>query len=118
MLKDAIESGKFPEKKNAEKQSGNKTSFKENEKKSKEKDRKYNKKNNISVNSVQNFIHLYKVFNLQPGCTSDELKDSYRKLLKKYHPDNFNGFPETQKLAERKTQELISAFKKLLELIG
>jgi DnaJ-domain-containing protein 1 len=80
--------------------------------------RKGDKKNKISDVNIQKSIHLYKIFNLNYGCTIEELKDSYRKLLKKYHPDNFEGFPETQKMAERKTQELISAFNKLMELIG
>lgn len=79
---------------------------------------KIKKKKKISDSYVQKSIHLYKIFNLNYGCTLEELKDSYRKLLKKYHPDNFEGFPETQKIAERKTRELISAFNKLLELIG
>ncbi len=128
MLKNAIESGKFPEsEKNSKKPNRQKTeqeNLNQNEKKEKfenEKkfsNRKDNEKSKISDINVQKFIHLYKIFNLNYGCTKEELKDSYRKLLKKYHPDNFEGFPETQKMAERKTQELISAFNKLLELIG
>ena len=128
MLKNAIESGKFPEsEKNNRKQNRKKTeqeNLNRNERKEKfenEKEffnRKGNKKSKILDINVQNFIHLYKIFNLNYGCTKEELKDSYRKLLKKYHPDNFEGFPETQKMAERKTQELISAFNKLLEFIG
>lgn len=128
MLKNAIESGKFPEsEKNSRKQNQQKTkqeNLNQNEKKEKfEKEKKFsakkdNKKSKILDINVQKFIHLYKIFNLNYGCTKEELKDSYRKLLKKYHPDNFEGFPETQKMAERKTQELISAFNKLLEFIG
>lgn len=124
MLKDAIESEKFPDEKKSEKQKTEENFFKESkieekkDKKTQDKYRNYNKKSDLLDNSVRNFIHLYKIFNLQPGCSAEELKDSFRKLLKKYHPDNFTGFPETQKMAERKTRELISAFKKLLELIG
>lgn len=124
MLKDAIESGKFPDEKKSEKQKTEENFFKESkieekkDEKTQNKHRNYNKKSDLLDNSVQKFIHLYKIFNLQPGCSAEELKDSFRKLLKKYHPDNFNGFPETQKMAERKTRELIAAFKKLLELIG
>lgn len=139
MLKDAIESGNFPGngKKNpgqksksreenfTEKETFHKTknqesncNDKESKKKTEKNGRKDSKKNKTSDNRVQKSIHLYKIFNLAYGCTLEELKDSYRKLLKKYHPDNFEGFPETQKIAERKTRELISAFNKLLELIG
>lgn len=124
MLKDAIESGKFPDEKKSEKQKAEENFFKESkneekkDEKTQDKHRNHNKKYDLLDNGVQKFIHLYKIFNLQPGCSAEELKDSFRKLLKKYHPDNFNGFPETQKMAERKTRELIAAFKKLLELIG
>lgn len=132
MLKDAIKSGGIPtnsekstgekiseEKENsAEKRNDEKQNFSQRTAKKEKTNRKNNKKSNIIGGNVQKYIHLYKVFNLNYGCSKDELKESYRKLLKKYHPDNFAGFPETQKIAERKTQELISAFNKLLELIG
>lgn len=140
MLKNAIETGSFPEtekkdsnpklnpKKNKEEfleqenfkiesQKKSKNNTKE-EKKDKKNNRNYQTKDKILDTSVQKSMHLYKIFNLNYGCTKEELKDSYRNLLKKYHPDNFEGFPETQKMAERKTRELISAFNKLLELIG
>ena len=124
MLKEAIESGKIPDEKKSEKQKTDENFFKESkieekkDEKTKDKHRNHNRKSDLLDNSVQKFIHLYKIFNLHPGCSAEELKDSFRKLLKKYHPDNFNEFPETQKMAERKTRELIAAFKKLLELIG
>lgn len=128
MLKDAIKSGKFPEsEKDSKKQDQqeikqenlNKKTKKENSEKEKEfYSRKGNKRYKILDINTQKSIQLYEIFNLNYGCTKEELKDSYRKLLKKYHPDNFEGFPETQKMAERKTQELISAFNKLMELIG
>jgi DnaJ-domain-containing protein 1 len=126
MLKDAIKSGKFPESEKDSKKQNQQKIKQENlnqktKKENSEKEfysRKGDKKNKISDVNIQKSIHLYKIFNLNYGCTIEELKDSYRKLLKKYHPDNFEGFPETQKMAERKTQELISAFNKLMELIG
>lgn len=127
MLKNAIESGKFPESEKNKKQNQQTTekeSLNQNERREKFENEKKsfyrnnNKKSKITDTNVQKIIHLYKIFNLNYGCSKEELKDSYRKLLKKYHPDNFEGFPETQKMAERKTQELISAFNKLLEFIG
>lgn len=137
MLKDAIKSGSFPKNKsgniqnynkNAENLNGNinKDSLKKNENNniSKEKHEnlqnnniKSNKKSNILLKNVQKSIHLYKIFNLKHGCSQEELKKSYRNLLKKYHPDNFNGFPEMQKIAQRKTQELIRAYNELIKII-
>lgn len=137
MLKDAIESGSFPKNKNDnirnynknaenQKDNGKDDSLKkdENNKTSEEKhenlqknNTKSNKKSNILVKNVQKSIHLYKIFNLNYGCTQEELKTSYHNLLKKYHPDNFNGFPEMQKIAKRKTQELIRAYNELIKII-
>ncbi len=136
MLKDAIESGSFPEssKKNSDSKNQKEKSKTEEKVKSENQNKPKNTNNDekkegakgknnhikykILDTDIQKSMHLYKIFNLSYGCTKEELKDSYRNLLKKYHPDNFEGFPETQKMAERKTRELISAFNKLLELIG
>lgn len=106
LLNEALDKGYFPPKnKNVEKNAADKS----------ESDIKSNIKSNISNQSVQKYIHLYKVFNLSPECTSEELKTSYHDLLKKYHPDNYSGFPETQKMAENKTREIIKAYNQLLE---
>lgn len=135
MLKNAIESGKFPEtdKKDSSQKEHKEEFFEQEnlktetrsepkhtkkEEKKKSADRETDKEYKKVDTDIQKSIHLYKIFKLNYGCSKEELKDSYRNLLKKYHPDNFEGFPETQKMAERKTRELISAFNKLLELIG
>lgn len=108
MLKEAINTGSFPE---AEKKQKNFSESKEKDKKSD------NAVKNISP-IVQKYIHLYKYFNLIPEKTSeDALKESYHTLLKKYHPDNFASFPETRKMAELKTKEIIRNYKKLLEVL-
>ncbi|RYZ94162.1 MAG: DNA-binding protein, partial [Moraxellaceae bacterium] len=31
--------------------------------------------------------NYYDILNLQRGASSDEIKKSYRKLVRKYHPD-------------------------------
>ena len=31
----------------------------------------------------------YKVLGVSPSATDDEIKDAYRALVKKYHPDKF-----------------------------
>ena len=108
MLKEAINTGSFPE---AEKKQKNFSESKEKDKKSD------NSVKNISP-IVQKYIHLYKYFNLFPEKTSEnELKESYHTLLKRYHPDNFASFPETRKMAELKTKEIIRNYKKLLEVL-
>lgn len=42
-------------------------------------------------------LSLLKFFNLKPGCTFMQLKEQYKKLLKKYHPDlNKKGLEKTK----------------------
>ena len=54
-----------------------------------------------------------KIFNLNNNFTDNELKKSYHKLARKYHPDNFSSEIE-QKKAEEKMKEINNA-KDLLE---
>ena len=72
--------------------------------------RKGDKKNKISDVNIQKSIHLYKIFNLNYGCTIEELKDSYRKLLKKYHPDKFYGDAKKLQIAQDVVKKLNVAY--------
>ncbi len=38
---------------------------------------------------------------LEPGATLEEIRKSYRRLLKQYHPDNFAKDPEKYKVGDR-----------------
>ena len=35
----------------------------------------------------------YKVLGVSPNATDDEVKDAYRRLARKYHPDNYVNNP-------------------------
>ena len=35
----------------------------------------------------------YKVLEISPNATDDQVKEAYRKMAKKYHPDNYAGSP-------------------------
>ena len=48
----------------------------------------------------------YKVLGISPNATDDEIKQAYRKLAKKYHPD-LNPGDET---AAKKMQEINAAY--------
>ncbi|MGA7524814.1 MAG: J domain-containing protein [Acidobacteriaceae bacterium] len=51
--------------------------------------------------------------NLQP-CASDlEIKASYRALVKRWHPDLFEGDPKARVSAEEKLRTIIAAFRQL-----
>ena len=55
------------------------------------------------------------VLGLKESATEDNIKEAYRTLLKKYHPDSVPDFPEMQKTAARRTREIVEAYKKLIK---
>lgn len=51
----------------------------------------------------------YKVLNVSPTATDDEVKAAYRELAKKYHPDNYADSPLSD-LASEKMKEINEAY--------
>ena len=61
-------------------------------------------------NSVED---AYKILGVEESLDNKEIKRAYRRLLAQHHPDKLvaKGLPEEmQKLANEKTQEIISAY--------
>ena len=50
------------------------------------------------------------VFELPYGASFDEIKKSYRKLLKKYHPDKFHNDEKKYKIAQDLVDKLNMAY--------
>lgn len=57
----------------------------------------------------------YKVLNVSPNATDDQIKDAYRELAKKYHPDNYAASPLSD-LALEKMQEVNQAYDAIMDM--
>lgn len=55
----------------------------------------------------------YKILGLNPGASEAEIKKAYRELVKKYHPDKYQGNPLAD-LAEEKLREVNEAYDTLI----
>lgn len=55
----------------------------------------------------------YEVLGVSPNATEKEIKDAYRKLAKKYHPDNYNDSPLAD-VAEEKMKEVNEAYDEIM----
>ena len=55
----------------------------------------------------------YKVLEISPNATDDEVKEAYRKMAKKYHPDNYAGSPLSD-VATEKMKEVNEAYDEIL----
>jgi len=62
---------------------------------------------------------LYAQLEVPYGADFDEVKKSFRRLMRKYHPDLHTGNPEKQKVATQLTMSLTQAYNELeLHLVG
>jgi DnaJ-domain-containing protein 1 len=55
----------------------------------------------------------YKVLDLPVGAPFEDIKKSYRQLMRKYHPDRHMGNPKKQKAATELTMRVTEAYKEL-----
>ena len=51
----------------------------------------------------------YEVLGVSKNATDDQIKDAYRELARKYHPDNYANSPLAD-LAEQKMKEVNEAY--------
>lgn len=57
----------------------------------------------------------YEVLGISPSATNEEVRDAYRKLAKKYHPDNYSESPLSD-MAEEKMKEINLAYDEILRI--
>ncbi len=61
----------------------------------------------------EKLAQYYKVLDLAPGASFDEVKQAYRKAMRKYHPDRHAGNPKKQKAATELTMRVTQAYNEL-----
>ena len=57
-------------------------------------------------------MNPYEILGVKQGATQEEIKSAYRKLVKKYHPDQFGDNP-LKELAQEKLAEVNKAYEML-----
>ena len=57
----------------------------------------------------------YQVLGVTPNASDDEIKDAYRQLARKYHPDNYGDNPLSD-LAKEKMQEINEAYDTIVRM--
>ena len=57
----------------------------------------------------------YANLELEPGATLDEVKQAYRELMRRYHPDKHVGDPNRHKAATALAQSLTEAYQALVK---
>lgn len=57
----------------------------------------------------------YKVLEISPNATDDEVKRAYRELSRKYHPDTYVDNPLSD-LAEEKFKEVQEAYQQIMDM--
>ena len=58
----------------------------------------------------------YSILGVSPNASDDEIKDAYRELVKKYHPDNYDDNNPLKDLANDKMQEINAAYDEIQKL--
>lgn len=61
------------------------------------------------------FLHHYRTLGIEPGCSLNQLKTAYRRLVKAWHPDHYAHQNEAgaRATAERRMREINRAFRSL-----
>jgi len=69
----------------------------------------------IKAMFVKNTNNAYKILEVEPNASENEIKSAYRKMVKKYHPDKLRGQdPAMIKGAEEKFREVQKAYETLM----
>lgn len=71
------------------------------------------------TNRTTSYSSAYKILEIEPNASEDEVKKAYRKMAKKYHPDRVASLGEShQKAAKEKFQKVQEAYEIIRERRG
>ena len=71
--------------------------------------------------AADQLAEAYRVLEVEPGVSDEELSRTYRRLLSRHHPDKLkaNGLPESMlEHAKQRTQQIIEAYELIRERRG
>ncbi|MCS6796160.1 MAG: J domain-containing protein [Raineya sp.] len=74
-----------------------------------QKQQQYQKTSNYQTQNIQE-LRYYAWLEVPAGSSFEEIKKSYKNLMKKYHPDNFHHNESKRKTAEELCQKLNEAY--------
>ena len=60
----------------------------------------------------------YARLEVEPGASPEQVRASFHRLMRKYHPDRFTADAESEALATQLSQELTVAYRGLMEHLG
>ena len=67
----------------------------------------------IQQSMIEDPSDPYRILELGPGATLEEVKRSYRELVRVWHPDRFHNDPKLQKRGEEKLKQINSAYERI-----
>jgi DnaJ-domain-containing protein 1 len=70
------------------------------------------------VDRAKNANTYYRTLGLNPGANLDEVKQAWRKAMRKNHPDLFAHDPVAERAAHTRSQELNTAYTELCALLS
>ncbi len=62
---------------------------------------------------MKDLNRYYKILDLKPGASPEEIKEAFRDLAHVWHPDRFSGNPRRQSKAAEKLKAINEAYTKL-----
>jgi hypothetical protein len=63
--------------------------------------------------TMKSYRKYYEALGLAPGCSWEDLRTTYRRLVKTWHPDRFAEGDRTRAVAQERIKTITSAFQKL-----